>query len=296
MLEEITRLSDNVARYLCCPRCRQELKMNEQIFCPLCKKQYEVQSGIPVLVDLESLPKHLSDQIKYFENESVSDTQYCLEPWQESYVERFKENFSDLGAKVVIDCGTGSGYMAIELAKRGAFVIACDLTLKSLLRLKGAAKDVGVEHNLFIVCCSAEALPFKKSIADYFISNAVLEHLPHEKSAIEEINRVCKDDSGVMVTVPLAYKYLNPLMLPLNYVHDKRIGHLRRYDEEILLSKFSCFRLVQSYYTGHFAKVFMTLFNMVFHIFNKKYIENIDRQKIANKLWASNIICFLKRA
>ncbi len=287
--------SDNIHRYLCCPKCKQDLEGYEQISCPSCGKQYEIREGIPVLVDLDSLPDHLSHQIRYFENESISDTEYHLEPWQETYVERLNINFSDVKDKVIIDCGTGSGYIAIELAKQGAFVIACDLTLKSLIRLKRAAKKVGVEQNLLIVCCSAETLPFKKAIADYFISNAVLEHLPNEKEAIEEINRVCKEKSGIMITVPLAYKYLNPLMLPLNYIHDKRIGHLRRYDENNILSKFLRYSLIRSYYTGHFAKVCMTLSNMISPIFNKRYMESVDKKKTVNKWWASNIICFLKR-
>jgi len=66
-------------------------------------------------------------------------------------------------------------------------------------------------------------LPLKNNVVDYFISNAVLEHLPKESQAIEEINRITKTNSGLMMCVPLSYKYLNPLLVLINYVHDKRI-------------------------------------------------------------------------
>lgn len=292
-----SNFSQNTLDYLCCPKCKGDLSFREaDLFCGICDITYMHKEGVPILIDLSALPEHLMGQVKYFENESVIKTEYHLEPWQESYVEKFLTHFPSVENKLIIDCGTGSGYMAIELAKRGARVIACDLTLKSLVRLKNAVKNAGVEENVILVCCSAENLPFKDTIANYFISNAVLEHLPNEAGAIKEIQRVCKSDSGVMIAVPLAYRYLNPILLPVNFIHDKRIGHLRRYDERSILKKFSTHVLVQSYYTGHFSKVAKTLCNFLFHIFDEKLIEKADRKGENNKSWASNIICFLKKS
>ena len=41
-----------------------------------------------------------------------------------------------------------------------------------------------------LVCCTAENLPIKSEVADYFVSFAVLEHLPREKEAIREIRHL----------------------------------------------------------------------------------------------------------
>lgn len=287
----------NYSNYLCCPKCKADLENSEkELFCHNCKNSYEINQGIPILVDMKNLPSHLSGQIRYFQKEDlIKDDNYQLAPWQKSYLIRFKNSFKDANDLTIIDCGAGSGYMAIELAKLGANVIACDLTLKGLLRIGKIAEKNGIKEKIMPVCCSAEELPFKESMFDLFVSNAVLEHLPREKEAISEINRVCKEKAGLMVAVPLKYKFLNPLLIPINWIHDKRIGHLRRYDKKTLEEKFPKWKLMEVFYTGHFKKVLKVLFNIIFKVFNEEEIEKEDRKKDTIEKGASNIICFLNK-
>jgi len=254
---------------------------------------------IPILVDLNSLPKHLQDQIQYFESESLQKEQYNLSPWQKSYVTRFLDVFKrqELKGKLVLDNATGSGYMAIELAKLGADVIATDLTLKYLIDLKQHAYEQGVDNKIFCLCCSSEDLPFRDAIFDYTLSNAILEHLPKEKLAIKELERVTKIGGGLMIAVPISYKLLNPLLGLVNYLHDKRIGHLRRYNRKIIIQKFSNCKLLKVYYTGHTSKVIKTLLNIIFHktVFSEEKMEIQDRVLENKARWSSNIISFLQR-
>ena len=285
---------------LCCPECKSDFfQCKKGLKCKKCSKEYGVCEGIPVLVDLDNLPIHLQGQVKYFSRETRErprgDSGFALEPWQKSFLNKFVSNASKIRDAVVIDCGTGSGYMAIELAKKGAFVIACDLTLESLIRLKQVANEYGVLDNLLLACCTAETLPFKTGIADYFISNAVLEHLPKEREAIMEIDRVTRDDAVMMITVPLCYRYINPLLMPVNWVYDKRIGHLRRYDEKRLVEKLPNWTVKRSYYTGHTTKVVKILVNAGFKLFDLASIEKEDEGKQARKWGAHNIISFFQK-
>ncbi|HAI73857.1 MAG TPA: hypothetical protein DCS28_01335 [Candidatus Moranbacteria bacterium] len=285
----------NILDYICCPVCKSNLEKKERgFFCFDCNKNYEIMDEIPILVDFKKIPDHSAGQINYFKKEKIIENpEFKLDEWQKGYVEKFTANFPDVKNKTILDCGAGSGYMSVELAKKGATVFACDLTLKGLKRLK----KISVNSNLAIktICCSAEELPFKNETFDYFISNAVLEHLPREKEAIAEINRVCKKDAGLMITVPLNYKFLNPLFISINWFHDKRIGHLRRYDEKKLINKFTGWNAQDVYYTGHTKKVLKTLINIVAEVFNELKIEKDDRKKEKLKLWASNVICFFRR-
>ncbi len=289
----------NLLDLICCPVCKSDLSYipGPRLLCQGCDKSYEVNSGIPILIDLENVPKHLIGQIKYFENEQIIEKEdYKLYPWQEAYTERFEENFSNVDEKIIVDCGSGSGYMAIESARRGATVIACDLTLKGLHRLQAIAKQLNLQHKMHFVCCSAEELPFKSNIVDFFISNAVLEHLPNEKEAINEISRVCKKHAGCMVAVPVLYRNLNPTLLAVNYIHDKRIGHLRRYSAESVGNKFKGWSIKKAYYTGHTLKVYKTIINhFVYPFFDEVAIEKKDRAVGHKKTGASNIICILER-
>lgn len=291
------KLSD----YLCCPKCKDKLISRRSLLvCRKCRSRYEVQEGIPILIRLEKFSGQHQKQKKYFSDcRDMAETRYKLEEWHKSFLEKFKENFQNIKDKIVLDCGTGQGYMAIELAKEGAMVIACDLTIQWLIRLKKIAKQKKLEKKIFFICCSAESLPIKRKIVDYFISNAVLEHLEKEEKAIGEINRVCKNKSGLMITVPLLYRYLNPILIPFSIVQDKIIGHLRRYDEKILLEKFCGFKwkLERVYYTGHFLKVLITkIFTEPFGFTRlAKKGEIWDRKKENKKYGSSNVCVFFKR-
>ena len=289
---KIKQLYSNV-----CPKCKSGLlKTHHGYSCHECDSRYDILNNIPILVDLNSLPKQLENQIQYFEKEKISTRKkYSVSPWQKNYVKRFLDNFELIEDKKILDCGTGSGYMAIELAKLGAKVVACDLTLNSLIRLKEVTKNLKSKHKIEFVCCTADELPFRSSYFDYFISNAVLEHIPREKKAIEEINRVTSSKAGMMVTVPIMFKYIFPLLRPINWIHDKKIGHLRRYDLRSIISKFKNWKIINIYYTGHLSKVVKTLSNIIIKIFDEESIEIQDSTQTSIPSNSSNIICFLKK-
>ena len=266
------------------------------LFCNICEKEFVVNDGVPIFIDHSSLPFHLQGQITYFENEKiVASEEYHLDPWQRKYVERFLDNMPSVSGKLLVDCGTGSGYMAIELAKRGAYVIATDLSLRSVIRLRRIADGLGLADRVLSVCSTAEVLPIRTKCVSALISNAVLEHIQDESLALLEINRVSEEGGNLMLAVPLAYRYLNPLLIPLNWIHDKRIGHLRRYDQGSISGKFGDWVIKKTYYTGHTLKVFKTIINFVHPIFDLERVEAQDCYLIDDKWYASNIICFLTR-
>lgn len=287
----------NYLKYICCPKCGSDLiEQNNFLICKKCDEKYKIQSGIPILVNLRNLPIHLQKQIKYFENEDKKRIEYKLDEWQRSYVRKFLDNFGcNISDKIIVDSGTGSGYMAIELAKLGATVIACDLTFNNLVKLKQIAEELNIK-NINFICCKAEKLPFRNRFADFFILNAVLEHLAEEKKTIDEISRICKNVAGLMITAPLKFRYLNPLFIPINYLYDKRIGHLRRYDKEDLKRKFYNWKLDSIYYTGHFKKVLHSIFQIAkLSLFDDRKIEQLDDKKSSKKYGASNICAIFKR-
>lgn len=285
--------------YICCPKCKGSLEQASNfLICKNCQKKYEIIKGVPVLVDFEDLDGHYRKQILHFEEESRTNPSYILEEWQKSYIKRLRDFIPFTKDCIVADIGTGTGYLAIELAKGGQVVLACDLNLKGLTRLKRISEGFNLAKNLFLFTCSAEALPIKTDLIDVFVSNAVLEHLPKEEEAIREIARVCKENACGFVTVPLKLRYVWPFLWPINAIHDRKIGHLRRYNQEDLERKFGRygFKIERTFYTGHLVKVFGILLERLFktHRFDT-WLEDVDRGKIHLRSGASNIGVSLKR-
>ncbi len=283
---------------LACPKCKGKIISvgKARLRCSNCNIYYSVKHGIPVMVDLKHLPEHLRGQVSYFNAEAKSyGISYTMEDWQKKYIERIFRQVDRIKGKILVDDACGSGYVTIEAAKRGVQVIACDLNLVALTRLRRLAQDLELTDRVFLVCCSSEALPIRSASADLIVANAILEHLPNEKEAIADITRISKKGAVAMITVPIAYYLLNPLFLVVNYLHDKRIGHLRRYTKESILGRFRGWKFVTLYYTGHTVKVLKTLVNQIAPIFDPRNIEQEDERRASQKLFATNVSVLLRK-
>lgn len=283
--------------FLCCPTCKKSLsKKGGGLSCRSCKKDYEIREGIPILVDLQFLPKHLRGQIEYFEKEDMDRNDYQLQPWQKRYLDNFLRYGNPPAGGLIIDDATGSGYMTVELAKLGYLVIATDLTFKELVKLKRTINIFGLSQNVLLVCANSEVLPIKSAVADGLVANAILEHLPNEKAAVKEITRIVKKGAPVMMAMPLVYHLLLPLLWLPNFIHDRRIGHLRRYDRQSIINKFRGFREIRMYYSGHMVKVVsLFLLLMTKMKFWEGWGEKADRMFEHIPYGGSNIVAILRK-
>lgn len=233
---------------------------------------------------------HYKKQKQYFKREFLSMKQYSLASWQKSYIERIKKDLlgKNYKGKTLLDIATGSGYVAVEMAKLGMHVIACDLSKQSIENLHVYKKELKLK-NLEIIACYAEKIPLKDKSIDYIVANAILEHIPAEDDAITEWKRLLKKNGRMFITVPLKYRYIYPFLWLINYIHDKRIGHLRRYDKETLEKRFKLSGK-KVYYSGHLIKVFGIIVSLISK--NSKYdtfFENQDKKEEKICYGANNI-------
>lgn len=298
-----------------CPKCKSERKLTitgDVIFCSECSQEYKIIDGVPCLFVKENLPDNFDKQTAFFNAESIKRSHgesFKIDAWQRKYIEVF-EDYSGVSCAhefvsssdvppfegYLLDNGCGSGYMTVGLAGKYKMVVSCDLTLSNLLILERNLEKSNLD-NVILCCCSSDNLPLKSGIFDDCCMNAVLEHIPNEKSAISELSRVLKPDGKQMLVLPLMYRYLNPLLLLPNIFHDKMIGHLRRYDEKSIYNKFKfSFNIEKIFYTGHTKKAFKILMNSALNVsFDWDKVEEEDMRKQNVKRYASNIACLLKR-
>jgi ubiquinone/menaquinone biosynthesis C-methylase UbiE len=102
----------------------------------------------------------------------------------------------------VLDVGTGSGRLAIQLAgaKGTDFdITALDISKSMLQAARINAKKAGVEDKIKFVLASASSLPFADASFDLVVSYASLHHWLQPEQVINEIQRVVKPGGTVII-------------------------------------------------------------------------------------------------
>lgn len=142
----------------------------------------------------------------------------------------------------VLDMGCGGGRHAFAALRRGADVVAFDADDAELKNVNGImtamveAGEVPAGAKGTQVQGDALALPFEDGSFDRIIAAEVLEHIPDDVTAIDELVRVLAPGGRIAVTVPAAFPERINWMLDDDY-HDFPGGHCRIYAQDELEAK-----------------------------------------------------------
>lgn len=108
----------------------------------------------------------------------------------------------------LLDLGCGFGRHTYEALVRGADVISCDMALPELENIRNTAPML-VDDELFDgrllrsqVQGDGTRLPFPDEAFDKVIASEVLEHVPDDLAAYDELMRVLRPGGTLAVTVP----------------------------------------------------------------------------------------------
>jgi excisionase family DNA binding protein len=101
--------------------------------------------------------------------------------------------------QVVADIGAGTGYLALELAKKAGQVIAVDNSPKMLNIAKEQALKAGVANIEFLEGL-AEELSIKSKTVDLVFANMLLHHVNDPLCVLKEMYRILKPNGQVLVT------------------------------------------------------------------------------------------------
>ncbi len=142
----------------------------------------------------------------------------------------------------VLDMGCGGGRHAFELYKRGAEVVAFDMSVDDLVEVKTMFAAIDLEGQApkgataSAVRGTAYSLPFEDNSFDRIIAAEIMEHLPEDELAMSELYRVLKPGGLIAVTVPRYGPEKVNWALSEDY-HNVEGGHIRIYKGSELRAK-----------------------------------------------------------
>ena len=134
----------------------------------------------------------------------------------------------------VLDLGAGQGRHTYEILRRGAEAVAVDLAVEDLEQVAALVGAMALEGEIAAPAApdthvaDALDLPFADGRYDRVSAAEILEHLPDDRGAIDEIVRVTAPGGLVAVTVPRRWPEQVCWALSDAY-HEVEGGHVRIY-------------------------------------------------------------------
>ena len=140
----------------------------------------------------------------------------------------------------VLDVGTGTGLLAIELAKVKSCrfdIISIDISENMIRRAVDNAKQAGVEDKIRFLVATAAAFPFPDNSFDLVMSYASLHHWLEPVTVFNEVERVVKE-SGSFIIRDNKRVYHNPLWKSIIWIMSRFMNkrHRENWPKAILAS------------------------------------------------------------
>lgn len=147
-----------------------------------------------------------ADVKAFFERVSVEWDQMRSSFYNASIIDALAERTGVGPRSLVVDVGTGTGFVAAGLAGRVAHVAGVDNSPAMLAVAAGNLTELGVD-NVTLTEGELDALPLPDDSVDAAVANMVLHHAPDPAAMLTEMARVVRPGGTVAVTDEVAHPY-----------------------------------------------------------------------------------------
>mgnify|MGYP006282520693 CR=1 FL=1 len=188
-----------------------------------------------------------------------------FENWRLGYIKRMFADLAVAPEDTLLDVGVGgTGFTIIAAGSAGTYGVGTDISEVACAMASNYATQCGVSSRAHFVTCSATHLPFQSETFSKVISNAVLEHIEDDGVALDELGRVASNSGRVLVCVPNSYMLMAWPLAVLNFVNDRRVGHLRHYAATDLVARGARrgLRAIDVTFHAHVIKILQTVLAM----------------------------------
>jgi demethylmenaquinone methyltransferase/2-methoxy-6-polyprenyl-1,4-benzoquinol methylase len=119
------------------------------------------------------------------------------------------------GSPLVLDLATGTGDLALAIARRspGARVVGVDLSLEMMRHGREKARRAGLDGRISFLLADVTALPFRDGAADCAVDAFLLRHITSLRDAFVEFGRVLRP-GGQLASLELTQP-TNPVFRPV---------------------------------------------------------------------------------
>lgn len=163
-----------------------------------------------------------------FEASFSESTLYNRQTQDAHHLNTLIEMLSSKPDERVLDLGTGSGYVAFEIAKQsGARVIGLDITENTLENNRAKAAEQNFS-NLRFVAYDGMSFPFGDGEFDAIVTRYALHHFPDIAHTFSEISRVLKSGGRLLISDPTPNENDTSRFVD-DYMRMKPDGHIKYY-------------------------------------------------------------------
>jgi ADP-heptose:LPS heptosyltransferase len=174
---------------------------------PKCMKDIKPERVIEAIDKIENLPPIEKPRNEMSYNPDDVNEKFAIElqlteghyKSQKHQWERICTMMDEVKGPKVLEVGAGDGYCVQVLKKRGFEVTATEISKIRLQRMK----DDGIEA----IEADVNNLPFPDNSFDTVMCGEVLEHLPSMAKGLAELERVCKPDGKIIISLPITKRY-----------------------------------------------------------------------------------------
>jgi SAM-dependent methyltransferase/uncharacterized protein YbaR (Trm112 family) len=217
-------VSDELLSMLACPVCQDgellglaESSTDTTVICGLCDAKYPVRDGVPILLPPDCDPSGVHDELDHAHGHKHRQAGYFDHAVAEEFetrrphgtprayrwllarkLNRAVAHVPDLRRATVVDACCGSGMEAEFLVRKGARVVAVDISEGAARRAQARARRFGLDY--LVVVGDVERLPVRTGAADVAFVHDGLHHLADPMVGVRELARVSR--RAVSITEP----------------------------------------------------------------------------------------------